>query len=164
MVRFLVSVLFLVLVWILTWQKEKRASSLVPSYQDTNFIHENSTLMAWPPPKDPTIKYYHSGDSTSAYEFWEDTNLQSITFHKIIFSFFFLDFIYLFLESREGREKERKETWRCGCLTHTPNWGPGPHPRHVLWLGIKLVTLWFAGPLSIHWATPSRAIFFITYF
>ena len=28
--------------------------------------------------------------------------------------------------------------------------------RHVPWLGIKLVTLWFAGRHSIHWATPAR--------
>ena len=45
----------------------------------------------------------------------------------------------------------------CGCLSHTPFWGPGPQPRRVSWLGIKPVTLWFAGQHSIHWATPARA-------
>ena len=25
----------------------------------------------------------------------------------------------------------------CGCLSCTPNWGSGPQPRHVPWLGIK---------------------------
>ena len=39
-----------------------------------------------------------------------------------------------------------------GCLFHTPYWGPGLQPRHVPQLGIKPVTLWFAGlelnPLS----------------
>ena len=33
----------------------------------------------------------------------------------------------------------------CGCLSCAPNWGPGPQPRHVSGLGIKPVTLWFAG-------------------
>ena len=46
----------------------------------------------------------------------------------------------------------------CGCLLRTPNWGPGPQPRPVPWLGIKPVTLWFSGRRSIHWATPARAI------
>ena len=45
----------------------------------------------------------------------------------------------------------------CGCLLHTPYWGPGLQPRHVPWLGIKPVTLWFTGQHSIHWATPARA-------
>ena len=25
----------------------------------------------------------------------------------------------------------------CGCLSHTPYWGPGLQPRHVPWLGIE---------------------------
>ena len=45
-----------------------------------------------------------------------------------------------------------------GCLSCAPYWGPGPQPRHVPWLGIKLVTLRFAGQHSIHWATPARAL------
>ena len=32
----------------------------------------------------------------------------------------------------------------CGCLSHGPHCGPGPQPRHVPWLGIEPVTLWFA--------------------
>ena len=39
----------------------------------------------------------------------------------------------------------------CGCLLHTPYWGPGPQPRHVPWPGTELVTLWFKGLHSIHW-------------
>ena len=46
----------------------------------------------------------------------------------------------------------------CGCLSHTLNYGLGPQPRHVPWLGIEPVTLWFTGWHSIHWATPARAI------
>ena len=64
--------------------------------------------------------------------------------------FFFLDFIYLFLESREGREKERERNINV--------WLPLVHPLLGTWvatqacalLGIKLVTLWFLGQHSIH--------------
>ena len=42
-----------------------------------------------------------------------------------------------------------------GCLWHAPYWGPGPQPRHVPWLGIEPVTLWFASWCSVHWATPA---------
>ena len=34
---------------------------------------------------------------------------------------FFKDFIYLFLERGEGKEKER-ETSMCGCLSNAPYW------------------------------------------
>ena len=47
-------------------------------------------------------------------------------FLEVVFSFIYKDFIYLFLE----RGKETSPVW--GCLSHTPNWGPGPKPRHVL--------------------------------
>ena len=40
-----------------------------------------------------------------------------------------------------------------------PNWGPGPQPRHVPWLGIQPANLWFTGQHSIHWATQARAIY-----
>ena len=43
---------------------------------------------------------------------------------------FLKDFIYLFLERGEGKEKER-DTSMCGCLSHAPYWGPGPQPRRV---------------------------------
>ena len=75
----------------------------------------------------------------------------------VTFFFFFLeDIIYLFLE--RGREEERgRDTSMCGCLLCAPYWGRGLRPRHVPWLSIELVTLWFAGWHSIHWATPARA-------
>ena len=38
---------------------------------------------------------------------------------------FFKDFIYVFLDRGEGREKER-ETLMCGCLLCAPYWGTGP--------------------------------------
>ena len=83
--------------------------------------------------------------------------------HRISPSSYFLkDFIYLFLE--RGREGERgRETSVSGCPKCTLYWGPGPQPRHVPWLGIKPVTLWFAGWHSIHWATPARLKLFISF-
>ena len=45
--------------------------------------------------------------------------------------FFFKDFIYLFLESREGKEKETERNINVWLLSCAPNWGPGPQPRHV---------------------------------
>ena len=47
----------------------------------------------------------------------------------------------------------------CGRFSSTPSWGPGPQPRHVLWLGIELTNLWFAGQHSVHWGTPARACY-----
>ena len=69
-----------------------------------------------------------------------------------LYSFTWPPTIYLFLErEKEGRRKGR-ETSMCGCLSHAPNWAPGPQPRHVPWLGIEPATLWFTGRHSIHWA------------
>ena len=70
-------------------------------------------------------------------------------------------FIYFYTEGKGGRKRGR-ETCTCGCLSHTHYWGPGPQPRHVLWLGIEPATLWFTGQGSIHWATPARAASFLS--
>ena len=60
----------------------------------------------------------------------------------------------LFIFSEREKEGERNiNVW----LTLTHPWGPGPQTRHVPWLGIKPVTLWFTGRHSVHWATPARA-------
>ena len=73
---------------------------------------------------------------------------------------FIFNFLKKILFLDRGREGERgRETSMCGCLSCAPYWGPGPQPRHVLWLGIKPATIWLTGWCSIHWATPSRAIF-----
>ena len=50
----------------------------------------------------------------------------SLPLKRFILFSFFKDFIYLFLETKRGRE-----TSVCGCLSRTPYWGPGPQPRHV---------------------------------
>ena len=77
---------------------------------------------------------------------------------------FFLRF-YLFIFRERKREGEREgEKHQCaretltGYLSHTPIQGPGLQPRHVPWLGIKLVTFQFAGQGSIHWATLARMV------
>ena len=65
-------------------------------------------------------------------------------------------FIYFQTEGKWERKRGR-ETSVCGCLSHAPNWGPGPQPRRVPWLGIEPATLWFPGKHSLHWAVPARA-------
>ena len=64
----------------------------------------------------------------------------------------FKSFIYLFIYFKRHGKKGR-ETSVCGCLLHTPNWGPGLQPRCVPWQGITPATLWFTGQHSVHWAT-----------
>ena len=36
---------------------------------------------------------------------------------------------------REGKGEGEGETSMCGCLLHSLNQGPGPHPRQVPWPG-----------------------------
>ena len=52
----------------------------------------------------------------------------------------------------------------CGCLSHALYWAPSLQPRHVPWLGIELVTLWFIGWHLNHWETPARDLFSSTLF
>ena len=53
-------------------------------------------------------------------------------------------YLFIFRErGREGGRKRGRETSMCGCLPRGPHQGPGPQPRHVPWLRIKPVTLWF---------------------
>ena len=83
--------------------------------------------------------------------------------HWRFYLFYFKDFIYLFLERGERREKERERNisvWlplMCGCLSCARSWEPGPQPRHVPWLGTEPVTFWLTDWHSIYWATLSRA-------
>ena len=49
----------------------------------------------------------------------------------LLLGFFFLRFIYLFLDRGEGREKERERNIQLWLPLTRPYWGPGPQPRHV---------------------------------
>ena len=69
--------------------------------------------------------------------------------------FFKRFYLFTFRQRGSGGEKGR-ETSICGCLSHASKWEPGPKPRHGPWLGIELVTFWFAGRCSTHWASPGR--------
>ena len=83
--------------------------------------------------------------------------LLEFTINKGFVIFFFKDFI-LFIFRKKGRKREReREISMCGCLNEPPTRDLAPQPRHVPWLGIKLVTLWFIGLCSIHWATAAWA-------
>ena len=87
------------------------------------------------------------------------SNLLSHTGQGYCLFFFFLRFHLFILDW--GREGEKHQCVVGSRVSPTGDLA-GPQPRHVLWLGIQPVTLWFAGWHSIHWATPARAI--LSYF
>ena len=63
---------------------------------------------------------------------------------------------------REGEKHQHVRYTSIGCLSHTPNWGPDPQPRHGPWPGIKLAkpeTFWFVGRHSTHWSHTSHSSF-----
>ena len=62
---------------------------------------------------------------------------------------------FFFLERGKGRKTSMSERniTSISCLSHAPNQGPGPQPRHVPWLGIEPATFHSAGQYSIHGAT-----------
>ena len=71
---------------------------------------------------------------------------------------FLKNILFIYFQTEEkGRRKRGRETSVCGCLLHTCHWGPSLQLRHVPWLGTEPVSIWFAGPCSIHWTTPARA-------
>ena len=70
------------------------------------------------------------------------------------------DFIYLFLDGGESREKERERNINWLPLAPAPIEGPAPQPRHVPWLGMEPVTFRFAGWCLTNWATPPIRVIF----
>ena len=88
------------------------------------------------------------------FTFWP-TVCEVIQFLQVLFYFFkdlFKNLFYFLGEGREIGQERNISMW----LPLAPLYrGPGPQPRPR----IELVTLWFAGPHSIHWATPARASF-----
>ena len=74
---------------------------------------------------------------------------------EYLFFFFFLRFyLFIFREKEGGGEGEKHQRVVASCtpLTGDLAYNPDMCPE----LGIKPVTLWFAGWCSIHWATPAR--------
>ena len=76
--------------------------------------------------------------------------------YRIQHAFAFKDFIYLFLE--KGREGEMERNINVWLPLTCPLLGTWPATQACA-LGIELVTLWFTGWFSIHWATSARAEF-----
>ena len=128
----------------------------IPLHSEGGFLRDLHHAEWW----NRLSRFHRNGGLASVSLFWKQLKRTLFVFkgkNSLYFiSFFENYFIYLFLERGEGRERGR-ETLMCGCLSHTPNWGLGQQPRHVPWLGIQVVTLWFAGQHSVHWATPARA-------
>ena len=133
------------------WQFVRLAPSLV---QRAPNLRRFNTMMVW--------KWYTcTRNCTSNLEFWSfpglvvcdrtlscDTGrwqwVQLLGSHAItgvnsqcvldIVCVFFLKILFIFRQ--RVREEERgRETLLCGCLSHSPYWGPGPKPRHVPWSG-----------------------------
>ena len=70
---------------------------------------------------------------------------------------------YLFIfKEKSDRETSLHQCVVASCVT--PHWGLSPQSRHVPWLGIEPVTLWITGRHLIHWATPARALVFLSDF
>ena len=69
---------------------------------------------------------------------------------RFIKNIFLRFYLFLFLDRREGREREG-EKHQCVVASHTPCTGEhGPELRRVPSLGIEPATLWFAGRCSIY--------------
>ena len=101
-------------------------------------------LLPFPFPLSPSFPYLLSLFLQSFYPFY----------FSFWCSFCLKDFIYLFLDSGERREKESERNINVWLPLTCPTLGNlASNPRYVPWLGFEPVTLWFAGWRSIHWAT-----------
>ena len=87
-----------------------------------------------------------------------DSSLLTLASTLYIFRKFHLKkyFIFLFLERQEGREKEMEKNINVWLPLACPMLGTWTATQACALLTEKLVTLWFAGWCSIHWATPAR--------
>ena len=66
----------------------------------------------------------------------------------IFIYFLFLKVLFIFWRGRREGEREGKKHQCVVASCAPPYWGSGSQPRHVPWLVIKPVTLWFADHCS----------------
>ena len=124
----------------------KRPASLE---MKTNWTLENNNMERWRLSIKVVQLWNHDDSSRSCW--------CCVHFIFQLLSFIFLKILFIYFQREgKGKRKRGRETSMCGCLSHTPYWGPGPQYRHVPSLGMEPATLWFAGQHSIHWATPAR--------
>ena len=125
----------------------KRPASLE---MKTNWTLENNNMERWRLSIKVVQLWNHDDSSRSCW--------CCVHFIFQLLSFIFLKILFIYFQ-REGKGKRKRgsETWMCGCLSCAHKWWPSLQSRHVPWLGIGSVTLWFRGLCSIHWAIPTRA-------
>ena len=96
---------------------------------------------------------------------WHNRNLVFVV--PILSNMFFFLRFYLFLFRQRERERgaggRGRKTSMCCCLLLPHTRKHGLQPRQCALLGIKPVSLWFAGWCSIHQATPAGANIFLFY-
>ena len=104
----------------------------------------------------------HSTGSLSRYSQVQWIPQRYVTLGQDLSLHSFKDFIYLFFERGEGRERKRegnisvREKHQSVASCTRPNLGPNLQPRLVPW--IKPATFHFAEQRTTIWATPVRAV------
>ena len=76
-------------------------------------------------------------------------SFEGLGYFQTKFFFFFFNFIHLFSERGEEREKER-EISMCGCLSCGPHRGPGPATQACALTGNRTSNPLVCSPCSIH--------------
>ena len=115
-----------------------------------------STLHTPSHPQSPRFSFMSMGPTYESFGFsisYTFLNLPLFSTYHLCYLFskyriFLKDFIYLFLGRRGGREKERERNINVKLPLSCPL--PGLQPRHVSWLGIEPVTLWFTFWLALN--------------
>ena len=64
---------------------------------------------------------------------------------------------YLFIFRGEGKGRREGEKHQCVVASRVCPAGNWPATQGCALTGNQIVTFWFTGPRSIHWATPARA-------
>ena len=89
------------------------------------------------------------------------TMIFALSIHQL---HFLKEFIHLFLERAEGREKEREKNidvleTHPSFVPSCPQLGTQPATQACALTGNQTSNLWFSGRHSIHWATPTQLHF-----